>query len=233
MLRLIALLLMLSAPAFGAEPPFTPSRLFPQAGPAVAAGVLVWVPGTYGKDAPGPPDPPDIVGRLAGRGLDVVQFLRKRDDDPLDRGARILMRGLKALRLAGYRRIIVAGHSRGAWIALTALAHPNRAHAIIAVSTAAHGTRPERQIQARADWQALWASARPAPTRVVLVQLAEDPYDPDPQWRLDVVNAAVARTRIRLMSIFQPPLPLGHGGVYEPAFDERHGALIADFADPR
>ena len=236
MLRLIGVLLLVvstSRAELPAAPPLTPLPLFTQAGPALARGALVWLHGTYDKDAPGPPDPPELVGRMAGRVLDVFQFLRSRGNDPLVGSGEGLARGLAALRAGGYRRIVVAGHSRGAWIALTALAHPGLADSIVAVSVAAHGTRPERQIQARADWQALWASASAAPTRVVLVQLGDDPYDPDPHWQLDVAKAGAERAGLRLLPIFLPPVPRGHLGFYKSEFDETLGAVIADFADPR
>lgn len=233
MLRLIALLLIIAAPAFGADLPFVINAQFPHTGPTAARGALVWVPGTYGKDDPGPPPPPDLVGRLARSGLDVYQFNRKRQEDPLDGGAVVLARGLSDLRASGYRRVLAAGHSRGAWIALTAMARPGAADAIIAVSVGAHGTRPERQPQARADWQALWAAAQPGPTRVILVQLADDPYDADPRWRLDIARAAILRARLPFLSLFLPPEPLGHVGVYEPAFDEQLGDKIAAFANPK
>lgn len=227
MLRLIALLLMLTAPAFGADSPFVPCPLYPAVGAQAARGALVWLPGTYGKDQPGPPPAPDIVGRLAALGLDVFQFLRPRGNDPLAGGAETLARGLIELRAGGYQRIVVAGHSRGAWIALTAMAHPGLADAIVAVSPAAHGTRPDRQVQARADWRALWESADAPGRRVVLVQLRDDPYDPDPHGRLDIA----AKGRVKLKSIFLPPEPTGHVGVYFPAFDDSLGAEIAAFAD--
>ena len=235
MLRLICVLLLVvstSRAEVPAAPPLTPLPLFPPAGPALARGALVWLHGTYDKASPGPPDPPELVGRMAGRGLDVFQFLRSRGNDPLIGSGDGLARGLASLRAGGYRRIVVAGHSRGAWIALTALSHPGLADSIVAVSVAAHGTRPERQTQARADWKALWASASPAPTRVVLVQLNDDPYDPDPSWRLDTAKASAARAGLQLLSIFLPPVPRGHVGLYEPEFDETLGAEIADFADP-
>ena len=168
------------------------------------------------------------MGRLARPGLDVFQFLRSRGHDRLGDGAVTLARGLTDLRARGYRQIVIAGHSRGAWIALTAMAKPDLADAIVAVSPAAHGTRPERQVQARADWEALWAAANAPDTRVLLIQLQDDPYDPDPAWRRDIA----AKGRVRLKSIFLPPEPTGHIGAYMPAFDERLGAEIAAFADP-
>jgi hypothetical protein len=80
--------------------------------------------------------------------------------------------------------------------------------------------------QAMADWAALWDRAVNNGTHVVLVQLADDPYDPDPARRL-----AIARKRLgsNLLSIFQPPEPNGHAGVYDPAFDPLFGARIANW----
>lgn len=232
MLRLIALLLVLAAPAFGSDSPFVESPLFPRTGPLIARGALVWLPGMYGRDQSGPPDPPDLVGRFAGRHLDIFLFNRPRGNDPLAGGAEALARGLRDLRARGYRRVIVAGHSRGAWIALSAMAHPGLADAIIAASAGAHGTRPDRQPQARADWRALWADARPGRVQIVLVQLRDDPYDPDPAWRRDIAATEARRAGLRLSPIFLPPEPTGHIGVYEPAFDARLGADIAALADP-
>lgn len=228
MLRLIiGVLLMLSGQVLAADPGFVRAAGFPHAGPGVARGALVWIHGTYGQAETGPPPPPDFVAREAASGLDVWCFNRERRDDPLPRGAELLARGIAALRASGYRRVIVSGHSRGAWIALTALAQPGLADAVVAFSPAAHGTREAMRAAALADWAALWAAAVDSAARVVLVQLAGDPWDPDPAWRL-----ATARDRLggNVMAVFLPETPRGHGGVYEPAFDEAFGAEIAAFA---
>ena len=225
MLRLIVCWLwVVSLPAFAEGTEFIRAPGFAYAGPEAAKGVLVWVPGTYGRDQSGPPPPPDFVAREAAAGMDVWCFDRDRGDDPLDRGAAMLMRHIQDLRAQGYRHVIVAGHSRGAWIALTLLAHPGLADAVVAFSPAAHGTSEARKAQAMAAWDTLWGSAVNNGTRVVLVQMADDPYDPDPARRL-----AVARARFgaNLTSIFEPATPKGHAGVYEPAFDEQFGARIA------
>ena len=158
--------------------------------------------------------------------MDVWCFNRDRGDDPLDRGAATLAREVQGLRDLGYRRVIIAGHSRGAWIALTTLAHPGLADAVVAFDPAAHGRRDDRKARAMADWTALWDAAVNNGTRVVLVQLLDDPWDPDPARRL-----AIARARLgaNLLSIFQPAAPTGHAGVYEPAFDEHFGTEIVAF----
>jgi pimeloyl-ACP methyl ester carboxylesterase len=217
---------VLCGPAYAAGTEFIRAPEFPYAGPAAARGALVWIHGTYGRDQMGPPPPPDFVGREAVTGMDVWCFNRDRADDPLDRGAKTLAREVQGLRDRGYRRVIVAGHSRGAWIALTILAHPGLADAVVAFSPAAHGRKEDHKAQAMADWAGLWGAAVNNGTHVVLAQMMDDPWDPDPPRRL-----AIARERFgaNLLSIFQPAEPKGHAGVYEPAFDEQFGARIASF----
>ena len=68
-------LLFLCGPVFAAGTEFARAPGFSYAGPAAAKGVLVWVPGTYGRDQTGPPDPPDFVSREAAAGMDVWCFL--------------------------------------------------------------------------------------------------------------------------------------------------------------
>lgn len=218
--------MLFCGPVWAGDLPFVRAPDFVYSGPGAARGALVWIHGTYGRDQTGPPPPPDFVGRMAATGLDVWCFNRTRSDDPLPRGAEILARGVQALRDLGYRRVLVSGHSRGAWIALTVLAHPGLADAVVAFSPAAHGTREDSKPRAMADWIALWDAAVNNGTHVVLAQLRDDPWDPDPSRRL-----AIARQKFgtNLLSIFQPAEPTGHGGVYEPAFDEQFGARIAAF----
>lgn len=198
---------------------------FAFAGPADAKGALVWVHGTYGRDQTGPPDPPDYVAREASGGMDIWCLNRDRGNDPLAGGAAALAAGVATLRRDGYRRIIAAGHSRGAWIALSILAHPGLADGVAAFSPAAHGTRPERKDEAMRAWEALWAAADTG-TKVVLAQLDGDPWDPGPSRRLMIANR---RMGPNLLPVFLPETPTGHAGVYEPAFDRLFGAAIADF----
>ncbi len=158
--------------------------------------------------------------------MDVWCFNRDRGDDPLGRGGETLAREIHALRESGYHLVVVAGHSRGAWIALTVLAHPGLADGVVAFDPAAHGRQESRRAQAMADWTALWDAAVNNGTHVVLVQLRDDPWDPDPPRRLEIARA---RLGANLLSIFQPPEPTGHSGVYDPAFDPHFGALVAGF----
>ena len=216
-------MLVLCGVAYADDMPFARAPEFKFTGPTVARGALLWIHGTYGRDQTGPPPPPDFVSREAATGLDIWCFNRDRGDDPLARGAEILARGVKLLRGMGYRRVIVAGHSRGAWIALSILAHPGLADAVVAFDPAAHGRGEDARAQAMTDWSVWWQAAVIDGTRVVLVQLADDAWDPDPARRLAI---AQDRAGDHLLSIFQPDAPTGHAGVYDPMFDTLFGEQI-------
>jgi pimeloyl-ACP methyl ester carboxylesterase len=216
-----------------AAPPLHPSGAFATAGPEVARGALVWLHGSYDTDAnPAPPAEPPWIARLAARGYDVWRFDRTPGADPLAAGGDGLARGLGALRQAGYLRIIVAGHSRGAMIALSVLAVPGLADAIAAISPAAHGDNPARRAIALSYWQKLMDAAAPGGPRLALVQLADDGLDLAPAERLAAARAAAARAGLPFLSIYQPETPRGHLGSYVPNFDTQFGDELAAFLDP-
>lgn len=229
--RTLPLLLLLARPARAqTADPLHPSPDEPFTGPHAAAGAFVWLHGGYDRAALAPPAAPGWVGRMARRRYDIWRFDRPGHDRLAEGGAR-LARGLRALRAAGYRRIVVGGHSRGGWIALTVLARPGLADAVAALSPAAHGTDPARRAQAMADWTALMRAVvpggPPGGVRVALVLLADDPLDPDTRGRLRIARAALARAGDPLLAIDRPPEPRGHLGAYDPAFDALFGELLA------
>ena len=242
MLRLILLALLLAVPGWAAVPagpalplvaPLHPSPAFQPRGPEQARGALVWLHGAYDSDTQALPPEPAWIRHAASHGYDIWRFDRTPGQDPLAAGGEQLANAVVALRAGGYRRIIVAGHSRGAWIALTVLSHPGLADGVAAFSPAAHGTKPERQPQALADFDALLHAAGHAPnTRLVIALFADDPLDPGPQSREAMIRGLVHNQAIKLQPIFQPDQPRGHDGVYDPAFDKLFGARIARFLDP-
>ncbi len=119
LLRVILWVWVLGGTAFAAGSQFTPAPgVQLNRSSNVAKGVLVWVPGTYGRDQPAAAST-GLRGPGAAAGMDVWCFDRDRGDNPLDRGAAMLARHVQTLREQGYRQVIIAGHSRGAWIALT------------------------------------------------------------------------------------------------------------------
>jgi len=235
-LRLIAaLLLFAAASAAGAADlpqaaPLHPAPAFAPTGPAAATGAVVWLHGSYDTDTnPTPPAEPAWIGRLGALGYDIWRFDRTPGADPLAAGGDGLARGLEQLRAGGYRRLIVAGHSRGAIIALSVLGHPGLADAVVAISPAAHGDNPARRDVAMAYWQRLMDAAAPGGPRFALVQLADDGLDLDPPARLAAARVAAEHAGLPFLSIYQPETPRGHMGGYAPEFDRQFGAVLAEF----
>ena len=228
MLRLIFLLVLAAATPLPDAPPFHPSPAFTPAGPETAKGAIVWLHGGYDSDTDKNPPEPAWVGRLAAAHWDIFRFDRTPGQDPLLPGGEALVRGLAALRAGGYRHVIVAGHSRGAFIAMAALARPELAEAVALISPAAHGTNPDRRAQAMADFQSRLDDAR-GPQRRAFVQLNDDPFDPDPDARAQAVRVAAARAGDALLLIARPPEPRGHMGGYDTEFDTVFGKKLAEF----
>lgn len=234
MLRLIAALLILAVSATAEPlplaPPLIPAPGFMLMGPAKARGALVWLHGAYDlAQFSDPPPVQDWAARLAGRGYDVWRLNRIPRQDPIAEGGDKLLAGLRGIRAAGYRRVIVAGFSRGGFIGLAALAHPDLADAVAAISPAAHGPRPERRAEALAAFEAMMDRAQTS--RFALVQLNDDALDPNPELRAGTARVMAARTHSALLQIFRPMVPRGHMGSDEPEFDALFGGCLADFLD--
>lgn len=215
-------------------PPLHPSPAFTPSGPAGARGALVWLHGSYDTDLfPTSPAEPLVIRRFATLGWDIWRFDRTSGRDPLAPGGEALATGLRRLRAAGYAHMLVAGHSRGAFIALFALHDTSLADGYLLLSPAAHGSRPERRPQAIADFSALLDTAAPAPnTRIAIAQFTGDTLDPDPARRRDLLLRMARRTGIRVHSIFLPRAPNGHMGAYDGDFDVIFGEQLAKFLTP-
>jgi hypothetical protein len=215
-------------PARTALGPFLSDPDYPLRGPAAAAGVMVWTHGS-GPDPSQIAQYPDPWARhVFAAGFDILRFDRERAQNALDRGSADFAAGLSAARAHGYRRVIAAGHSRGAWLALLA-ARASRLDGVIAIAPAIHGTnRPgnSRFELALPEWQALVAGL-PAGLPLALVTFAGDPFDAGPDRR-----AQIAREHHRgpVAALVAPDGVEGHGGGMEPVFARRYGACLAAFA---
>lgn len=196
--------------------------------PEASRGAVVWLHGSYDAAREARPDEPDWLAPLVARGYDLWRFDRPMRPDPLDAGGERLLRGVAALRAAGYRRVVVAGFSRGAFIGLAALARPDLVAAVAAVSPAAHGRRAERRGEALAAFAARMAGA--GPTRLALVLLADDPWDPGTEARAAQARAAVPGKE-GLLLLDRPGGVGGHMGSFEPEFAARFGDCLAAFLD--
>ncbi len=227
----LALLLPFAAAAGQAGPLRPEAGVVPRDG--AAAGAMVWLHPHYTEGPP--PEAPAFMARLAAQGWDLWRYDRPPGGpvppaSPLTSWVDPLAEGTAALRARGYRRVVLVGESRGAFLALAALRVPGLADAVALAVPAAHGRRPNRRPQALADFAAALDRASPdAVRRIALLLFDNDGWDPDPAARAAMFRAAMARLGWDALLIDRPPAPTGHGGLQEPEFDAIFGACLADF----
>ena len=167
-------------------------------------------------------------------GYDVLRFDRDPARDETDDAARWLRSALTELRQQGYRRVVVGGQSRGAWNALQALEVPGLADAVVAVAPAAHGpTGSPAWAWALDDLRRVVAAAHSPRTQVVVVNFANDEFDPDPVRRAAIFRGLTEPKVGGLLFLDRPPEVSGHGGGADARFTLRYGACLLDFTEGR
>jgi len=211
-------------------------------GPNAAEGAILWTHGT------GPPgntytgqQPPAWTRSFNLAGWDVLRFDRFPEllQGTFDGDARIArrraagdaaFRATTTVREAGYRRVVVAGFSAGAWILLHALEHPGLADAAILVSAASHGPRPgERRERQIAELEALGDAVRNPGLRLAIVQFEDDPFLEQPARRASIFRDRFAPRLGGLLLIDRPAGFLAHGAEDQPDFAPRFGPCLLAF----
>lgn len=210
--------------------PFRAAPLMFPHGPAAAAGVVVWSHGYGGsavdrRDSPAP----GVLALLNDAGWDILRFDRDPAEDTLPDALSTLLRGLPMLQEAGYRRIVLAGQSRGGWQSVMAAAgRPDLVHAALAFAPAAHGEaeRPNNLPAAVEDFRRLLAGLPPDGPRLAIALFERDPFDPDPEARARLVEERAAARQAPTVVLF-PPLPVeGHNGAADWRFTRAQGPCL-------
>lgn len=221
---------LLAGEGWGFEPD---DRYFWQ-GPAAARGVVVYAHGYSGSAhevQSGGLQPPPYIRAFNNAGFDVVRFAREWSHDARkDEMAQHLRDGLRDLRRRGWKAVVAAGQSRGAWNTLQALDTPDIADAAIVVSPAANGT--DFGSQALLGNPALWIIVHDVPatrTRVAFVQFRDDPYYSSGDQRVSTLRGLQGKAAA-LLIIDRPEGLIGHGGGGTAAFAERYGGCLLRFA---
>ncbi len=199
-------------------------------GSAEAAGVVLWAHGrTTGQDSRGV-QPPPLLRPFNNAGLDIVRLDREPFADDRDRAAGWMRDSLALLRRLGYRRVVAAGQSRGAWNALQSLDTPGLADAVIALSPAAQGSAAGTNLGSQDDeLRRLVRAAAPSATRLAVAQFADDPFAADEDDRARRL-AALRPTLGAVLLIDRPPGLRGHGAGLDPEFAARFSACLLRFA---
>jgi pimeloyl-ACP methyl ester carboxylesterase len=218
-----------------APPPLPPiGRLRPQPwwlnrGPQQAAGLIVWSHGYMsGVDSTHNAPQGEVADFTIG-GYDLYRFDREYIRDwAADAGT--FVDAIRQARAMGYRRIVLAGQSAGAWVSLAATARGAAVDGVISIAAAHHGvvSKMTDVTRARSDWQKMVRAIRPGP-RILLVNFARDEYDVG--GRMDDARAAFAAAGVDAVIIADPPGFTGHGAGTSNAFPRKYGTCIHDFIE--
>ncbi|MBS0519554.1 MAG: hypothetical protein JSR90_12750 [Proteobacteria bacterium] len=219
-----------------ATPPESPSigRLRPEPywankGPQAATGLIVWSHGYMeGRDATAS-SPQGEVAYFTLKGYDLYRFDRQWIRDwPGD--ANDLANAVRQARSMGYRRIVLAGQSAGAWVSLAATMRGAPVDGVISVSAAHHGqVKDMRDVsRPRSEWQQMVRGIKRGP-RLVIVNFKDDAYDVG--GRMDDARSAFAASGVDAVVISNPTGFSGHGAANGTAFPQKFGTCIYTFIE--
>lgn len=204
----------------------------PMLGADKAKGAVIWSHGRSieVEDAEAPN--PLYLGTLRDAGWDVYRLNRMRRSDTLDASSQALVGMVHKLRKQGYGRIVLAGQSFGAFIALMAAGASDEVDAVIATAPAAYGSFSDFYDSWRnnaGNLYPLLQGVRRA--RVQLFLFHGDDFDPG--GRGERARAILAQRGAEHMVIDQPSHLVGHGAAATGLFVRRFGACIVRFAEAR
>ncbi|HUN45584.1 MAG TPA: alpha/beta hydrolase, partial [Stellaceae bacterium] len=222
-------LVLAAAPAAGETRfgPGYPDR--PLQGPQAAKGAVIWNHGTTtyfaAKDS-SLGAIPVFVTLLRDAGWDVYRLDRPPQGEAIDASRDALLAAIADLKGRGYRRIVLAGQSAGAWISLIVAGRTADVHAVIVNAPAYYGVdRPRYTMNATALYDHLDAIKS---GRVMVSYFAEDPFDPGGRGvRTDEI---LARRGVAHLVIDQPDGFLGHDSGNSGLFYRRFGPCVLAMA---
>lgn len=167
---------------------------------------------------------------LRNSGWDVLRFDRLRDDDTLSGSARRLVGIVGELKHQGYRRIVLAGQSFGAFLALMAADNSAEVDAVVATSPAAFGDFESYYGTWRMNATRLYPLLqRVKRARVMLFFFHGDDFDPG--GRGEEARVILSQRGIGFAVIDQPAYLVGHWISSSGLFLRRFGECVRDFAD--
>jgi pimeloyl-ACP methyl ester carboxylesterase len=198
-------------------------------GPQAAAGLVVWSHGYRSGSDSTNSAPQPWIGRFTSLGYDLYRFDREWIRDWAG-DATQLADAVRQAKAMGYRRVLLAGQSAGAWVSLAAALRGAPVDGVISISAAHHGeVKDMRDVSiARAEWQQIVRGIRPGP-RLVLVNFAGDPYDVG--GRMEDATAAFAQSGVQADIIANPPGYSGHNAGSDFAFTRKYGTCIQTFIE--
>src|SRR3984893_14975994 len=224
----LSLLIFSSAPAgaVGLDPAFNQELL----GPERAMGVVVWNHGRSINVEDSESPTPLYWRSLRDSGWDLLRFNRPRDGDTLTASTRRLVEQVGEVKHKGYRRIVLAGQSFGAFLALMAADASEDVDAVVATAPAAFGSFDEFYDSWRLNATRLYPLLeRVKRARVMLFYFHGDDFDPG--GRGERSRVILSGRQIGFSVVDQPAFLAGHWASSTGLFLRRFGNCIRDFLE--
>ena len=209
-------------------------------GPAAAAGVVYFIDG-LDPSARLPddfrPTYPYLYALNSRFGWDVINAKYPNSDhdvaSSIPRSVAYVAAKIKSLRAEGYKKIVLAGQSWGAWVSINVADKADSAKgldALMIVAPAAYGSRiwhGKDNPYYLKNLTEYIRSVKSLRTPTVAVFFEGDDFDPGD--RGEVTDAFFRRSQTHLLLIDRPPGFNGHGAGWLPSFADIYTACINDF----
>jgi len=224
----LAFTLLTSAPAsaLGLDPAFPEPAL----GPTQAKGVVVWSHGRSinAEDSQSPT--PSYLRALRDDGWDVLRFDRARHSDTLTDSTAHLVDYVSELKQKGYKQVILAGQSFGAFLALMAADASAEVDAVVATAPAAYGSFEDFYDSWRLNASKLYPLLEQVKrARVMVFYFHDDDFDPG--GRGERSREILSTRGLGYAVVDQPAFLTGHWASSSGLFLRRYGSCIRDFAE--
>lgn len=213
-------------------------------GPERAKGVVVWQHGYSNQIDQRKSSAYSITNRMNLMGWDILRFDRDPAYDKLWWAVAHLESSLPLLKSLGYKRIVLAGQSRGAIQSLHVLENDKIAplvDGVFAGSPSENGTGSNSVLSAPDEWRTI-VERLPRTPRVAIAFFAKDPYNPAAEDEAKFARATFAARGQPAITIYEtdPQMltltdregnPSGHYGVGSRAFADAYAACLETFFD--
>ena len=217
-----------SAPVFGMG--LDPAFEGPAMGPAKAKGVIVWSHGRSinAEDSESPS--PAYLTALRDDGWDVMRFDRMSHGDTLSDSTKRLVDYTAQLKHDGYKQVVLAGQSFGAFLSLMAADSSSDVDAVVATAPAAYGSFDDFYDSWRLNATRLYPLLeRVKRARVMVFYFHGDDFDPG--GRGERSRAILSQRGVGYAIVDQPAYLSGHWASSTGLFLRRYGNCIRDFAN--
>jgi hypothetical protein len=219
-----------------------PAELAEMHGPLEAKGLIIYTPGNYVDSEPEPlaKHVPTYLQSLSERGWDVYRAnVNYFDQYTIKRGqlARKMMALAADWRKVGYKRVVLAGQSAGAWNAILGLKRePNNdaVYAVLSSAPSGYGRTRDNLYRDNAYQNAskLYEMLEEIPSHVRIGLFFFTGDENALEARGPRSEEILTDRGIPHLVLDNPPAVAGHSGAWMLSFDRYYGKCVAAFLDP-